>query len=302
MRKLNQKKIKWIIKQKNEGMSNEEIAFLQKISTRRVKQIYQQYKETKRIPTLKKPGRKRKDIPEKYKELISVTYKEYNVGPVALEKIIQRKYNIHIPHNTIYKYMMERNMIIENPNKKKKRKWVRYEREHSLSLVHTDWCEYKGKHIIAYLDDASRMILSCMEFDKATTENSIIALDKAIRAVEVYGKIEQLLTDRGSQFTANKKDKKGRFKHTFEEYLKEKGIEHILSKVNHPQTNGKMERWFLTYKQHRDRFDNLDEFVYWYNYKKPHMSLNFNKAETPSEAFLRKMRTEVWFGFAKNWF
>jgi len=54
--------------------------------------------------------------------------------------------------------------------------------------------------------------------------------------------------------------------------------------------------------QSRYRFDKLEKFVAWYNDKKPHMSLSFNKAETPSEAFVRKMRTEVWFGFAKHWF
>ena len=146
---------------------------------------------------------------------------------------------------------------MENPNKKKQKKWVRYEREHSLSLVHTDWCEYKGKHVIAFLDDASRMILSCMEFDNATTETTIIASDEAISTARPYGKIEQLITDHRTQFTTNKKDKKGRFRQVFETYLKEKGIEHIFAMVKHPQTNGKMERWFVTYKQHRDRFDKL---------------------------------------------
>jgi len=141
-----------------------------------------------------------------------------------------------------------------------------------------------------------------MEFDNATTETTIIASDEAISAARPYGKIEQLITDHGTQFTANKKDKKGRFRHVFETYLKEKGIEHIFARVKHPQTNGKMERWFVTYKQHRDRFDKLEKFVAWYNNEKPHISLNFNKAETPSEAFIRKVRTEVWFGFAKHWF
>jgi len=76
----------------------------------------------------------------------------------------------------------------------------------------------------------------------------------------------------------------------------------IHSKVKHPQTNGKIERWFSTYQKHRYRFDNLEDFVDWYNNKKPHMSLRFNKAETPSEAFIRKMKTEIWLGFVKGWF
>lgn len=302
MKKLNQKKIRWIIRHMETGLNSDAVARSQKISRRRVQQIYKRYKETNIVPVLHKPGRKSKRLADKRIELINKAYDEHKIGPIALEKMIQKEHKIHIPHNAIYKHMLRRGLIQENPNKKKQRKWVRYERKHSLSLVHTDWCEYKGKRVVAFLDDASRNILSCMEFDDATTKNTIIALNKAIEFVEPYGKIEQLISDHGTQFTANKKDKKGRSEHRFEQYLKEKDIEQLFARVKHPQTNGKMERWFVTYKQHRTRFDKLEKFVAWYNDKKPHMSLNFNKAETPSEAFVRKMRTEVWFGFAKHWF
>lgn len=302
MKKLNQKKIRWIIRWKENGKSVKDLALAQKVTERRVKQLWAEYRRTNKIPVLNKAGRKLKLIPEDHRRAIEETYKEYCVGPLALEKVIQRKHKIHIPHNTIYKHMLEKNLVIENPKKKKQRKWVRYEREHSLSLVHTDYCDYKGKQIIAFLDDASRRVLSCMEFDNATTENAIIALDKAIEFSKSYGGIAQLITDHGTQFTANKRDKKGMAEHTFEQYLEKVGIELIHSRVSHPQTNGKIERWFDTYQKHRYRFDKLEDFVDWYNNKKPHMSLNFNKAETPSEAFIRKMRTEVWLGFVKDWF
>jgi len=302
MKKLNQKKIRWIIRWKENGKSVNDLALAQKVTKRRIKQLWAEYKRTGKIPILNKTGRKPKPIPEDYKKIIEETYNEYCIGPLALEKVIQRKYKLHIPHNKIYKYMLNNNLIIENLKKKKQRKWVRYERKHSLSLVHTDWCEYKDKQIIAFLDDASRMILSCMEFNEATTKNAIIALNKAIEFTKPYGNIRQLITDHGTQFTADKRDKKGRAKHTFEQYLKKIDIELIHSKVKHPQTNGKIERWFSTYQKHRYRFDNLEDFVDWYNNKKPHMSLRFNKAETPSEAFIRKMKTEIWLGFVKGWF
>ena len=53
-----------------------------------------------------------------------------------------------------------------------------------------------------------------MEFDNATTENSIIALNKVIEYAKKYGEIKQIISDYGTQFTANKKDKKGRAEHT----------------------------------------------------------------------------------------
>ncbi|MFH1126504.1 MAG: DDE-type integrase/transposase/recombinase [archaeon] len=303
MSKLNKKKIRWIIKQKAEGtLTNREIAFPEKISVRRINQIYAEYKRTGIMPALRKQGRKPKPLSEEHKKIVDEAHKEYKVGPLGLEKVIQRWYKLHIPHNTIYKYMLIYGKVIENPKKKKQRKWVRYERPHSLALVHTDWCEHNGTHMIAYIDDASRVLSSCMEFDNETTETSIIALDKAIEFASPYGGILQLMSDHGTQFTASKKDKNDEAEHRFEQYLASKGIEPVHARVKHPQSNGKAEKFVDTYKKNRDKFDTLDAFVSWYNNKRPHMSLNFNKAETPSEAFIRKMRSEVWFGFAKDWF
>ncbi len=54
------------------------------------------------------------------------------------------------------------------------------------------------------------------EFDNATEENSINLLK---RVIEKYGKIRMLrevLTDRGSQFYANKRDKEGNAENGFE--------------------------------------------------------------------------------------
>ena len=68
--------------------------------------------------------------------------------------------------------------------------------------------------------------------------------------------------------------------------------------MNHPQTNGKIEKWHDLYIRHRHRFGSLSELVDWYNYERPHGSLNLRRAETPNDAFIRKMRAEVWLGLA----
>ncbi len=91
-------------------------------------------------------------------------------------------------------------------------------------------------------------------------------------------------------------------KHKFREFLKENGIRHILARVNHPQTNGKIERFFGLLEQKLHLFDSVGEFVHWYNYVKPHMSLNFDELETPYQAFLRKLPAERILGYAWRWF
>jgi transposase InsO family protein len=54
-------------------------------------------------------------------------------------------------------------------------------------------------------------------------------------------------------FYTNKRDAKGHVEPEFELYLCEQGIQRILCGVNHPQTNGKIEKWPDLYFHHRDR-------------------------------------------------
>ena len=73
-------------------------------------------------------------------DLILKTHKEQKLGARRLEKIIEFKHGVHIPHNKIHKVLLEHDLAKENRNKKKRRKaWIRYEREHSLTAVHLDW-------------------------------------------------------------------------------------------------------------------------------------------------------------------
>jgi putative transposase len=98
------------------------------------------------------------------------------LGARRLEKIIEFEYGVHIPHNKIHKVLLERGLADESKNKKKRRKaWIRYEREHSLTAVHLGWHSWmiNGKQLCVVLDDSSRCILAGSEFDAATAENSI---------------------------------------------------------------------------------------------------------------------------------
>jgi putative transposase len=73
-------------------------------------------------------------------------FSEYKVNALALEKVIRRVHKVHIPHNRIHRVLKEHDKAFDEPAKKKRRKWVRYERKHSLSLVHTDWHGYSLGH------------------------------------------------------------------------------------------------------------------------------------------------------------
>jgi len=60
--------------------------------------------------------------------------------------------------------------------------------------------------------------------------------------------------------------------------------------IKYPQSNGKMERWFDCYNRNREAFETRGKFLFWYNKIRSHRILNFDLLETPSQAFIRKLR------------
>ena len=160
--------------------------------------------------------------------------------------------------------------------------------------MHLDWHVSKcnGKKVCAVLDDSSRRILSGGEFDAETTENSIILLQEALDSFGWLTGISQVMTDHGSQFYANKRDKNGAADSRFEKFLENNNIKHIKARVKHPQTNGKFEKWNDTYEKNRLRFDSFDNvcivpfLVNWYNTVRFHESLDTKwYLQTPDSAF-----------------
>jgi transposase InsO family protein len=189
-----------------------------------------------------------------------------------------------------------KNFAIDQKGRRKA--WIRYEREHSMSLVHLDWhsSHINGKQMCAVLDDSSRCVLAGGEFDEATADNAIGLIREAISRYGWLTDTREVLTDRGSQFYANKRNKYGEADSKFESFLEEAKIRHIKSRVNHPQTNGKFEKWNDTYEKNRSRFENFDNFMNWYNNVRYHESLdNDQELQTPQGAFWDRLPIECKF-------
>lgn len=56
MRKLNDKKVKWIVKHMGDGGNSKTAATIQRVTQRRVQQLYRQYKSEGQLPKPKKCG------------------------------------------------------------------------------------------------------------------------------------------------------------------------------------------------------------------------------------------------------
>jgi putative transposase len=285
MRTLNLRKARWVVREMHKReFSVGYIAKQQNITPQYARRLYQKYKDVPLYKLndaicLKKCGRKpRQSTKEEIDAVIEVKTK-MGFGAVLIEKVLSEK-GVKIPHNRVHRILWENGLAKEEPKKSRRRKWIRYERKRANSLWHTDWSDYKGQNLIIYEDDASRLITGFGMFKNATTEN---ALDVYENAVRKWGSPKQLMSDHGSQFCADENDV-----YQFTEYLKSKGTEHILARVKHPQSNGKVERLFYTIKRLLDEGKSLEEAVRFYNEERPHMSLENGHLRTPLTAFYEK--------------
>ena len=143
-------------------------------------------------------------------------------------------------------------------------------------MWHVDWhmikdSRLKGRNliIIVFLDDASRCVTGFGVFQDATSENATLALR---RAISEYTTPAQMLSDNGRCFAGGKAGgpKKRWTPTAFEEELlwicywpwEANNIMLITTRPYHPQTNGKLERFFRTFESEFVHFDRvLHEFM-----------------------------------------
>jgi len=296
MVRLKERKLEWAFKKKEKGIKNEELAYHCGVKVRRFQQLHKEYKMTGKIPQLNTNRRPRTYLTDEQKELIDKSFKESGLrNSVALKLYVKKYYNIILPNNKIHNYLLKKGVSKEDKEKQKQRKYCRYQRDHSFSLGHLDWHESKlfpGKQVCVFIDDASRNIIAGDEYDNAFESYSIDIVKQAIRiANKKYSSvIREINTDKGAQFYANKKDSEGeKGKTEFELFLQNNNIIHIPSRRNHPQTNGKNERWFRTYEENRGRYKTFKEFIIWYN-NKIHLGLSRKEGITPNEAIINKLQ------------
>jgi len=289
MRKLNRNKIRWIVREIEKGeRSVYRIAKIQQISPRWVREIYNTYTETGEYLFPRKPGRKLLPLTLQEQAMILEERNQHPVaGAIALEKLLDQQ-GVHIPHNRIHRFLKKEGLAQDEPRKQKRRKWVRYERRYSNSLWHADWFEHQQDQIILFQDDASRFITGYGVFGNATALNTIRVLEQAIHW---YGVPKQLMTDHGTQFTSLPRETCADPKpNEFQQFLNQVGIHHIKSRVKHPQSNGKVERVILTMRQLAQHFSCWEAVIGYYNYQRPHSSLENGCLRTPYQAFQDKTR------------
>jgi len=224
------------------------------------------------------------DLKDKSKRPLTIYYK---ITPEIEKEIITLRNKtgfgdrkiaefIDVGHTSINKIFRKYNLTISNPNRKKRLKYVRFQREHPNSMWQMDISDQKveGKYCFAVIDDCSRYNLGLFELNKTSTEILTNILDSLIK---IHGKPREILTDNGSVFGLRSKHSR------FDRWCNRRGIKHIRTAIHSPTTTGKIERFFQTLKKEL-KFcgNNLGRFRMRYNHFRPHTSLG-NKS--PAEIY-----------------
>ena len=234
-------------------------------------------KEKLGLPQVQKRGPSEKQINPIF---ISLIITEWNARPCGSFKMYLKfkKKGYGVSQRQIQKIYISSEFKMNKRRRPNQISYVKYERSTKNELWHTDWttCPYTKKQLIAFIDDYSRFVIHAEFFENATCENTILAFQNAILK---YGKPKEILSDNGTQFTNTQK--RGDINHEFTKFCINNEIKHILGRIHHPQTNGKIERWFGTYKvEFTDYYKNLDEFVNYYNHERMHQSLDYDVPAT----------------------
>jgi putative transposase len=156
-------------------------------------------------------------------------------------------------------------------------------------------------YVTAFMDDYSRYLVSLVV---AHHQRSSLVLEALARGIAEYGAPREVLTDQGRQYVAWRG-------HTdFEEELRRQGIRHIKSRPHHPETLGKIERFWKTLWDEflsRTVFADFDDcqrrialFVQAYNFRRPHQGI---AGSVPADRFFRaapQVRAAIEQGVAHN--
>ena len=140
-------------------------------------------------------------------------------------------------------------------------------------------------YVAAFLDDYSRYMVSLVV---SHHQRASLVLEALTRGIADYGAPREVLTDQGRQYVS------WRGETEFAEELRRQGIRHIKSRPHHPQTQGKIERFWKTlweeflsrtvFADFGDCQRRIELYVQAYNFRRPHQGI---EGLVPADRFFR---------------
>jgi transposase InsO family protein len=286
-----------------EGRSQGEVARAYGVSQGWVSKLVARYRAEGGAafePRPRRPKTSPRAIPERAAELIIQLRKDLagqglDAGPDTICWHLAHHHQIRVSPATISRYLARAGLVTPQPRKRPRSSYVRFEAAQPNECWQADFTHYPlaggtGTEVLTWLDDHSRLALSVTAQHRVTGPAVLAAFRAAVAA---YGAPASTLTDNGMVFTTRFSGGKGG-RNALENELRRLGITQKNGKPNHPQTQGKVERFQQTMKKwlaaQRPQPATvtqlqalLDAFASAYNTQRPHRSLP--RRATPATAY-----------------
>jgi transposase InsO family protein len=173
-----------------------------------------------------------------------------DAGPVTIAWHLERHHQTQVSPATISRHLTRRGLITPEPRKRPKSSCIRFAAEQPNECWQADFTHYRlasgqDAEILTWLDDHSRYALSVTAHHRVTGPAVLTAFRAALTA---HGAPASTLTGNGMVFTTQLSGGKGG-RNGLEHELRRLGIRQKNGKPNHPQTQGKVERFQQTMKK-----------------------------------------------------
>jgi transposase InsO family protein len=208
-----------------------------------------------------------------------------DAGPGTICWHLEHHHHIEVSPSTVSRYLMRAGLVVPEPRKRPKSSYLRFAAELPNECWQSDFTHYPladgtGTEILTWLDDHSRYALS-VTAHRAVSGQIVVAAFRA--AIAAHGTPASTLTDNGMVFTTRFSGGKGG-RNGLENELRRRNVRQKNSRPNHPQTQGKTERFQQTLKKWLAAQQPqpatltqlqalLDTFTAYYNTRRPHRSL-----------------------------
>jgi transposase InsO family protein len=206
-------------------------------------------------PRSRRPKTSPAAIPAKAADLIIALRKDLagrglDAGPDTIAWHLAHHHQIRVSAATISRYLARAGLVTPEPAKRPKSSYLRFEAGQPNECWQSDFTHYPladrtGTEVLTWLDDHSRLALSVTAHRRVTGPIVLAAFRATVTA---YGAPASTLTDNGMVFTTRFSGGKGG-RNGLETELRRLGIIQKNGKPNHPQTQGKVERFQQTAKK-----------------------------------------------------
>ena len=281
-----------------EGRSQHEVARAYGISQGWISRLVARYREEGEQafePRSRRPRGSPKAIaPEVVERILQLrqdlTEGGLDAGPDTIAWHLAHRFQKRVSPATVSRYLTRHGLVVPDPAKRPKSSYRSFQADLPNELWQADFTHYlltrpdgrpgPDTEILTWLDDGSRYALRVTAY-AAVTGPLVVASFR--RAVAEHGTPNSTLTDNGMVFTTRRSGGRGG-RNAFETELQRLHVRQVNSKVNHPTTCGKVERFQQTMKNWlraqplqptslEQLQALLDTFVRLYNEQRPHRSL-----------------------------